>query len=160
MNNLPLTKLSATGPHSGPVIPSVLSASTDTPDYPANCIVAYSATTSPKCLIGPDGSATATSIGTDRVVLLGDSHAGEWYPDVFSLARSEGWDTEVLNKVSCPLPTLSLMNPTLNRPYVECNEWRSDMINRLFHEPRPGSYSSLLSTTTRTQVWRPDGKPH
>ena len=43
----------------------------------------------------------------------------------------------MLNKVSCPLPTLSLLNPTLNRPYVECNEWRSNMINRLFREPRP-----------------------
>ena len=130
--NRSLTNPLATGPNSGPVIPSVLSALNDTPHYPASCIVPFSATTSPKCLIGLNGSPTYANIGTDRVVLLGDSHAGEWYPDVFSLARSEGWDTEVLNKEGCPLPTITVINPTLNRPYVECNEWRSNMINRLF----------------------------
>jgi len=101
---------------SGPVNPSVLKAVSDTPNYPADCIVSFAATTSPKCLIGPDGSETSAPAGSNRVVLLGDSHAGEWFPDVYGVARQHGWDTEVLNKDGCPLATITIENAALNGP--------------------------------------------
>jgi peptidoglycan/LPS O-acetylase OafA/YrhL len=124
-------------PASGPVYPSVLKAASDTPGYPADCIVDYDATTSPECLIGPDGTETDAAIGPNRVVLLGDSHAGEWYPDIYGIARQNGWDTEVLNKESCPLASITTDNPALSGSYWECTQWRADMIKRLLSEPRP-----------------------
>ena len=122
---------------SGSVTPSVLSAVSDTPAYPADCIVPYAGTDSPKCLIDQYGNATNAPVGTNRVVLLGDSHAGEWYPDVFGIARQHGWDTEVLNKEGCPLATITIQNTALNGPYSQCNEWRANMFQRLLSEPRP-----------------------
>jgi peptidoglycan/LPS O-acetylase OafA/YrhL len=124
-------------PTSGPVDPSVLKAVSDTPGYPADCIVAYDVTTSPACLIGPDGSVTSTAATSNRVVLLGDSHAGEWYPDVYDLAREHGWDTEVLNKESCPLASITTANTAVSGSYWECTEWRNNMTKRLLSEPRP-----------------------
>jgi peptidoglycan/LPS O-acetylase OafA/YrhL len=136
-SHLSLTDLSVPGPNAGRVVPSVLTAVNDTPHYPAACLVSFQATTSPECLMTADGSPTSAGVGANRVVLLGDSHAGEWYADVQSVARRQGWDTEVLTKQGCPLATITVVNPTLNRPYVECNEWRSNMIARLRSEPRP-----------------------
>ena len=121
----------------GPVYPSVLKAGSDAPDYPADCFVSFAATTSPECLINQDGSATDAPIGPNRVVLLGDSHAGEWYPDVYSVAHQHGWDTEVLNKEGCPLASITIENATLNQPYTQCNLWRTNMFQRLLSEPRP-----------------------
>jgi peptidoglycan/LPS O-acetylase OafA/YrhL len=122
---------------SGPVYPSVLKAVSDTPDYPADCIVSFLATTSPKCLIDRYGSATDAPIGPNRVVLLGDSHAGEWYPDVYGIAHKLGWDTEVLTKEGCPLASITIENGALDRPYTECNQWRTNIFQRLLREPRP-----------------------
>lgn len=122
---------------SGPVYPSVLDAGSDTPRYPADCIVSFAATTSPECLIDQNGSATSAPIGPNRVVLLGDSHAGEWYPDVYGVARQHGWDTEVLNKDGCPLASITIENSALDGPYTACNQWRTNMFQRLLSEPRP-----------------------
>jgi peptidoglycan/LPS O-acetylase OafA/YrhL len=124
-------------PTSGAVYPSVLKAATDTPDYPADCIVDYAATTSPECLIGPDGSESDAAVTSNRIVLLGDSHAGEWYPDVYDIARKYGWDTEVLNKDGCPLASITTDNSAVSGSYWQCTEWRTGMINRLLNEPRP-----------------------
>jgi peptidoglycan/LPS O-acetylase OafA/YrhL len=122
---------------SGPVYPSVLSAVSDVPHYPGDCIVSFTATTSPECLINQYGNPTDTSIGPNRVVLLGDSHAGEWYPDVYGIAHKLGWETEVLTKEGCPLASITIENATLLRPYTECNQWRTNMFQRLLSEPRP-----------------------
>ena len=122
---------------SGPVYPSVLNAVSDTPHYPADCSVSFAATTSPECLIDQYGNPTDAPIGANRVVLLGDSHAGEWYPDVYGIAHKLGWDTEVLTKEGCPLASITIENATLDRPYTECNQWRTNMFQRLLSEPRP-----------------------
>ena len=122
---------------SGPVYPSVLNAVSDVPHYPGNCIVSFAATTSPECLINQYGNPTSAAIGPNRVVLLGDSHAGEWYPDVYGIAHHLGLDTEVLNKEGCPLASITIENASLDRPYTECNQWRTNMFQRLLSEPRP-----------------------
>lgn len=134
----PVTNPFASKRTSGTVRPSVLNAVSDTPTYPADCIVSFAATTSPKCLIGPNGDLTDAHVSSSRVVLLGDSHAGEWYPDVYGIARQLGWDTEVLNKVSCPLASITIENATLDSgPYWQCNQWRTNMFRRLLSEPKP-----------------------
>jgi peptidoglycan/LPS O-acetylase OafA/YrhL len=122
---------------SGPVTPSVLAAGSDTPAYPAACIVSYAATTSPRCLIDQDGRETSAPAGTNRVVLLGDGHAGEWYPDVYGIARAHGWDTEVLTREGCPLASITIEDSALGGPYTECDRWRTKMFRRLLSEPKP-----------------------
>jgi peptidoglycan/LPS O-acetylase OafA/YrhL len=125
------------GRTSGAVDPSVPDAASDNPGYPADCIVPYAATESPKCLIDQYGNATSAPIGANRVVLLGDSHAGEWYPDVYGIARQHGWDTEVLNKEGCPLAGITVENAAADGPYSQCGQWRANMFQRLREEPRP-----------------------
>jgi peptidoglycan/LPS O-acetylase OafA/YrhL len=133
----PVTDPFASKLTSGPVRPSVLDAVSDTPDYPGNCIVDFAATISPKCLTSPAGTLTNAPVSSNRVVLLGDSHAGEWYADVYGIARQLGWNTEVLNKEGCPLASISIENASLDQPYTQCNEWRTNMFQRLLSEPRP-----------------------
>ena len=120
----------------GPVTPAVAVARTDTPHYPAACIVAAKATSSPSCVIDPsDGS--PTTLTHDRVVLLGDSHAGQWYPAAAAVARKRGWAVEVLNKSGCPLADITVVNPDLGRRFDECAAWRTTVLARLSSEPAP-----------------------
>jgi peptidoglycan/LPS O-acetylase OafA/YrhL len=123
--------------NSGAVTPTVLAAANDDPHYPAACIVSFTAATSPSCLIGPKGSELDTPITSDRVVLLGDSHAGQWFAPVHSFAASNNWSVEVLNKQGCPLASITVVNPTLARAYTECDTWRTNMFSRLLSEPKP-----------------------
>jgi peptidoglycan/LPS O-acetylase OafA/YrhL len=122
---------------SGQVSPSVLDAAADAPHYPGDCIVDFAAATSPECLIRPNGNISSGPVTSNRVVLLGDSHAGQWYADVHGVARAFGWDTEVLNKQGCPLASISIVNASLNQPYTQCDQWRMNMFQRLASEPRP-----------------------
>ena len=119
----------------GPVTPAVGAARKDTPHYPAECIVPATETTSPACVLDPvDGPADLTS---DRVVLIGDSHAGTWYPAVANVARQHHWTVEVLNKSGCPLPEISVMNSQIGRTFTECDTWRANTLRRLASEPKP-----------------------
>jgi peptidoglycan/LPS O-acetylase OafA/YrhL len=121
----------------GPVSPTVIDAVSDVPHYPGECVVDFSATTSPGCLVDPAGQLSRGPVTSNRVVLLGDSHAAEWYGDVSGVARAFGWDTEVLAKEGCPLASISIMNASLNQPYTECDQWRTKMFQRLDSEPPP-----------------------
>jgi peptidoglycan/LPS O-acetylase OafA/YrhL len=120
----------------GAVTPAAAVARKDTPHYPAECIVAAQATSSPSCVIDPvDGSPAALT--RDRVVLIGDSHAGQWFPTAAAVARKRGWDVEVLNKSGCPLPDITVVNPDLGRSFDECAAWRTTVLARLANEPAP-----------------------
>jgi peptidoglycan/LPS O-acetylase OafA/YrhL len=119
----------------GAVTPAVGVARKDTPHYPADCIVSAAETTSPACVLDPvDGPADLTS---DRVVLIGDSHAGTWYPAVANVARQHHWSVEVLNKSGCPLPEISVVNSQVGRNFTECDTWRANTLRRLASEPKP-----------------------
>jgi peptidoglycan/LPS O-acetylase OafA/YrhL len=139
---------------SGAVTPSVLDAGTDTPHYPADCILDLTLTVQPRCVIGPKGKATTAPMTSNRVVLLGDSHAGQWFAPVHAFAAANAWSVEVLNKDGCPLASISVVNSALARPYTECNVWRSAMLSRLLHEPRPKIIfiSSLNSYTNHAST--------
>ncbi|PJI93657.1 acyltransferase family protein [Luteimicrobium subarcticum] len=128
---------------SGPVTPGVLEASHDDPHYPAECVVDTLGTTSPPCLIAPDWS-TGGAVTSDRVVLLGDSHAGQWFDAVRPAAAAHGLSIEVLTKSGCALPTIHYVDAQLGRAFTECDAWRIAALDRLAHEPRPRAI--LVST--------------
>ncbi|MEU7905020.1 SGNH hydrolase domain-containing protein [Actinoplanes sp. NPDC049118] len=123
--------LAAPGPagQAGPVRPAPARARVDYPPI-AGCEVPPQATTSPACRYGPPGA-------RDRIVLIGDSHAGQWFAGVFALASRRGWAVEVLVKQGCPLPRLTVRSPQLGRAYTECDVWRRHALARLAAGPRP-----------------------
>ncbi|MFJ5546340.1 acyltransferase family protein [Streptomyces sp. NPDC093225] len=113
----------------GPVLPGPAQARKDFPPDGA-CEVAPAVTRSPQCLFG-----NVTS--PDRIVLLGDSHAGQWFSPLLALAARRGWALQEFVKQGCPLPQLAVDNPQLGRGYRECDTWRADTLERLRTGPRP-----------------------
>ncbi|WP_335938820.1 acyltransferase family protein [Streptomyces sp. PTD5-9] len=141
----------------GPVVPSPVQARKDFPPDGA-CEVAPEVTRSPRCLFGTtdgatdgtadgttdetadgsvDGAADGSVDGADRIVLLGDSHAGQWFSPVLALAAERGWALQELVKQGCPLPEISVVSPQLGRAYRECDTWRADALDRLRQGPKP-----------------------
>lgn len=85
-------------------------------------------------------SAPMRLIGPARrghVVLLGDSHAVEWFSGVQQVAGARGWDVEMLAKGGCPLPAFMTVPAQLGRPYTECATWRENVMGRLATQPKP-----------------------
>jgi hypothetical protein len=97
--------------------------------YADNCHLSLLAVQSPECRYGPAQSDTT-------VVLLGDSHAAQWFPALDSVARMRGWTVVSLTKSSCPPADVTIDNSILKRPYVECNRWRESMMRRI-HDLHP-----------------------
>lgn len=130
----------ASGPHllartgaapleDGPVVPAPAQARKDFPPDGA-CEVAPAVTRSPDCLFGAVDS-------PDRIVLLGDSHAGQWFSSVLAMAAQRGWALQEFVKQGCPLPRLAVDSPQLGRAYRECDTWRADTLDRLQRQPKP-----------------------
>ncbi|QMU71116.1 acyltransferase family protein [Streptacidiphilus sp. P02-A3a] len=114
---------------SGPVIPTPIQARNDYPPD-GDCEVAPAAVSSPPCEFGDLSS-------SHRIVLLGDSHAGQWFSAMLGIAATRHWGLEELVKQGCPLPQLSVVNPQLGHTYTECDSWRTNTVARLRSEPKP-----------------------
>jgi peptidoglycan/LPS O-acetylase OafA/YrhL len=63
--------------------------------------------------------------GQRTVVLLGDSHAGNWFAPLTAAAIAEGWQVLVRIKASCrPVDAVqSLTDGGRDRVYTECADW-------------------------------------
>lgn len=85
--------------------------------YADGCHADVSTTTVGACRYGdPEG--------TTEVVLLGDSHAAQWFPALEAAAVQQHWQLRSLTKSSCPGLTLpQFWLPTLKREYRECDQW-------------------------------------
>nr|BFD88959.1 acyltransferase family protein [Kitasatospora sp. Xyl93] len=101
-------------------------------DFPPGkgCEIPLNADSSPRCLFGTEDS-------PDRIVLIGDSHAGQWISAALALAEQRRWALEVLVKPGCPLATLTVRNNVLGRTFEECDRWRENTLTRLTSGPRP-----------------------
>ncbi|MGW7418400.1 acyltransferase family protein, partial [Streptomyces sp. NPDC054863] len=113
----------------GPVTPGPAQARKDFPPD-GECQVAPAVTRSPACLFGAVNS-------QDRIVLLGDSHAGQWFSPLLGIAAQRGWALQELVKQGCPLPQIAVRSPQLGRAYRECDTWRADTLERLRQQPKP-----------------------
>lgn len=130
----------------GPVVPNPAQARKDFPPD-RDCQVAPEVTRSPQCLFGAVDS-------PDRIVLLGDSHAGQWFSPMLALAAQRGWALQELVKQGCPLAQLAVDSPQLGRAYRECDTWRADTLERLRTGPKPRLIviASLNRYTTDRQL--------
>ncbi|WP_329048324.1 acyltransferase [Amycolatopsis sp. NBC_01488] len=88
------------------------------------CVRSWRDLGQPPCRSGDPRSATT-------VALVGDSHAAMWSPALETLAGQRHWRLETLSKVTCPLLDLPLTSPYLGREYVECEQWRGQILTRL-----------------------------
>lgn len=89
------------------------------------CLVEFAPTTSPPCVFG-------SSTPSRTVVLLGDSHAAQWFPALNAVGQEEGWRIVVLTKVGCPAPDVLVHLPhTDGKVYTACDTWRAWAWKRL-----------------------------
>ncbi|WP_109508470.1 acyltransferase family protein [Nocardioides speluncae] len=66
-----------------------------------------------------------------HVVLVGDSHAAMMFPPLERAARKLGWRLTSWTKNGCPMPDVTLHNPLHRRPYRECDQFRSAILDRI-----------------------------
>ena len=85
------------------------------------------------CFTWLDGTEPADCVYGDAdsettVVLIGDSHAGQWFPAFNVLAKRNGWRLIPLVKASCPFIDMPVYHPFVRRKYTECAAWRARAI--------------------------------
>jgi SGNH domain-containing protein len=107
--------------------------------YRDGCLVPKSALTSPACVYG-DRSSDVT------VVLLGDSHAMQYFPALRSIAGERGWRLVELTKSGCPPAAVLIPRRGRGRPYHECTEWRRAALARIADREQP----QLVITSSAT----------
>jgi hypothetical protein len=69
--------------------------------------------------------------GRETVMLIGDSHAAQWFPTLARLAGERGWRLVSLTKSACPANDLPVWNSSLKRAYTECDTWRQAVLARI-----------------------------
>ena len=93
------------------------------------------------------------------VVLIGDSHAAQWFPALERLALHERFRLIVWTKSGCPVAAdLRIFLPAIGREYSECSEWSDNVIERLSQMPRPSMIIVGRTSTYLTQVLDDDGE--
>ena len=70
------------------------------------------------CAFGPVGAA-------HTAVLMGDSHAGQWFPAVAKAFDRPGWRLLVLTKSSCPMVDEPFFYERIGKEYTVCSSWRA-----------------------------------
>jgi peptidoglycan/LPS O-acetylase OafA/YrhL len=116
------------------------------------CHVAYGAT-SPEagCVFG-DATARRT------VVLLGDSHAAQWFPALERLAGRERFRLISWTKSGCPFALgVHIYLPAIGRDYTECLSWQRAVLRDLAAMPRPAMIIMGRTSTYLPQVLTSDG---
>ncbi len=72
---------------------------------------------------------TPSSIAT--VILVGDSHAAQWYAPLAKLAESRGWAFTSMTKFACPYVDIPKFEPQLGREYAECSVWQQKTLEAI-----------------------------
>ncbi len=90
----------------------------------SGCIAGFDEATPRECVYGDTASRSV-------VVLIGDSHANQWFPAIDAIARRNGWRLLVMTKYSCPVARVPAYNRVLRRAYTECEAWRAAAVRRL-----------------------------
>jgi hypothetical protein len=97
------------------------------PVFVDGCLDSYTDTTVRSCAFGNTQS-------HQTIVLLGDSHAAQWFPALDTVANQRGWRLVVITKATCPPLEISLFSPILGRQFTECATWRANALARIRQE--------------------------
>jgi len=116
-------------PLSGDVRPSLRDARKDSERIYRDRCAAQVDDVEPQACVYGDPDATRT------IALIGDSHAGQWFPAFEVVARERGWRLVLYVKVSCPFIDMRVRHFALKREYTECETWRDNVIAALTADP-------------------------
>jgi hypothetical protein len=86
--------------------------------------------------VAPFDCAYGDTAGAVTVVLMGDSHAAQWFPALELIARDLGWNLLVRTKSSCTPVSVLTYNSQLGHEYWACSEWRENVFAEM-EEIRP-----------------------
>ena len=105
------------------VLPSLASVKYDKPEfYAAGCHTQREVDKATGCEFGSPN-------GHFRIALVGDSHAGQWFPALNAVARQRGWKLTVYTKASCGFVPIMLGK---KKPYEECYRWGQNLLEQLY----------------------------
>jgi hypothetical protein len=95
------------------------------------CVLRYlrEIETNTPCVYGDVSSAVS-------VVLIGDSHAANWFPALNTIAISRHWRLVAFVKGSCSAASARVFLRAVGRPYDECVQWRERHLTKI-QEMRP-----------------------
>jgi peptidoglycan/LPS O-acetylase OafA/YrhL len=121
------------------------------PPFVDGCNLTWTATFQPPCRY---------TVGARRLVILGDSHAAQWFPPLESIATAEHLQLESFTKATCPPLQAAVYSSYLGRPYTECASWLRDMLSRIRAE-RPAlvvmgvarHYGSDIGFSVYSHTW-------
>ncbi len=107
------------------------------------CLLSFEEIRQPTCLYGdPQGDKT--------MVLIGDSHADQWFTPLEEQARAHGYKLYSWTKSACPIADVdNVWSDELKREYRECVSWRADIQERV-QELKP---DVILSSQSDHVVW-------
>jgi len=111
--------------------------------YDDGCLLNTGRTTARECAYGDPASDIT-------VVLVGDSHAAQWFPAAEAMATRRGWRLVVLAKRGCPFADFTTYGEG-GQVRSECKPWRQKVLDRLGEEDPDlvivTSYRYRLSST-------------
>lgn len=79
-------------------------------------------------VVACEGGAEA---GKKTAVLLGDSHAGQWFSAFDGALKAEGWKFIVMTKSACAIVNEPYFYERIGRIYRECDEWRAGALREI-----------------------------
>lgn len=97
---------------------------------PRECLVDADVVEPPGCFFGDP-------VGSRTMVLLGDSHAGQWLPAFDAVGKRLGWKVELMAKAGCPAASLDFrrayqsFTQRLIGPAPQCIPWLENSIARI-----------------------------
>lgn len=105
--------------------PSLTAVGDDQPITSKNgCHLDYLQMEQGPCVFGdPEGQRT--------MVLVGDSHAQQWFPALDATARDNHWRLVAWTKADCSIADYTPYSNRLQRPFTECVTWRDRTIERI-----------------------------
>jgi peptidoglycan/LPS O-acetylase OafA/YrhL len=128
------------------VVPALSGVTDDIPlVYDRGCHASFAATALPECVFGIRDAPRS-------MILMGDSHAAQWFPALERMAIEDGWRLTSLTKSACPPYDVAVWNPKLNRTYQECGQWRAKMVARIQAERPDIVVLSAYSQYYRTLI--------
>lgn len=107
------------------ITPTIAGAASDIPALYADGCHADSTTTKP-----PSCSFGEVDAG-ETIVLIGDSHAAQWFSPLLAVAEARGARLLPLTKSACPVADVRVESAALGREYRECAAWREAALDRI-----------------------------
>lgn len=105
--------------------PSLARLSADLPQiYVDGCHATLEETEAKPCSFGSAPDA-------EIAVLLGDSHAAQWFPAVFPAAQEAGQRLVVMTKSSCPIADVTVWSRVLRGALKACDVWREAALSQV-----------------------------